>query len=88
MGHFAKIGPLIWTHYGFKILTIFTKYSVLDVDRFLNSPILTTLRSTTIHVKHEHNTAQKRSFPLKISLIYVIKSAVSCGIGHIYGRNS
>ena len=36
-------------------------------DRSLNAPILSTLRSTTIHVKHNHNTAQKRSFPLKIS---------------------
>ena len=32
---------------------------------------------------------RKRSFPLKISSVNVTKSksAVSCGFGHIYGRN-
>ena len=29
-------------------------------------------------------TAQKMKFPLKISSVNVIKSAVSCGFGHIY----
>ena len=41
--------------------------------RFLNVPILTTLRSTSIHMKHDHNAAQKRSFPMKIFSINVIK---------------
>ena len=41
--------------------------------RFLNVPILTTLRSASIHMKHDHNAAQKRSFPMKIFSINVIK---------------
>ena len=31
---------------------------------------------------------KKWSFPLRISLVNVTKSAVSCGFGHIYWRNS
>ena len=35
-----------------------------------------------------HHTVHKKwSFPLSISSIYVTKSAVSCGFGHIYWRN-
>ena len=34
------------------------------------------------------NTAQKWSFPLRISSANVIKSAVYCRFGHIYWRNS
>ena len=30
------------------------------VHRFLNAPILNTLRSASIHMKHDHNTAQKK----------------------------
>ena len=30
------------------------------------------------------NTAQKKSFPLKISSVHVNKSAGNCGFGHIY----
>ena len=30
---------------------------------------------------------KKWSFPLRISLVHVTKSAVSCGFGHIYWRN-
>ena len=29
----------------------------------------------------------KWSFPSRISSVNVFKSAVSCGFGHIYGRN-
>ena len=74
MGHFAKIGTLIWIHYDFKLLHIFTKCFILEMFyRFLNVPILTTLRSASIHMKHDHNAAQKRSFPMKIFSINVIK---------------
>ena len=31
-------------------------------------------------------TVQKRKFPFRISSVNVIKSAVSCGFGHIYWR--
>ena len=35
------------------------------------------------------NTLHKKwSFPLRISLVNVTKSVVSCGLGHIYRRNS
>ena len=32
--------------------------------------------------------AQKLCFPIRISLVNMTKSAVSCGFGHIYWRNS
>ena len=51
-------------------------------DRFLNAPILTTLRSLTINMKHDHNTPQKM-FSIKEN-----RSAVPCGFGHIYRKNS
>ena len=34
-----------------------------------------------------HSLHKKWNFPLKISSINVIKSAVFCGFGHIYLRN-
>ena len=41
----------------------------------------------TIYRNHTH-TSQKWSFALRISSLNVTKSAVSCGFGHIYWRNS
>ena len=46
--------------------------------------------SYKVHVTLPHNlqkiadTAQKWSFPLRISLVNLTKSAVNCGFGHIY----
>ena len=36
----------------------------------------------------KHHCTKKRSFLLRISSVNVTKSAVSCGFGHIYWRNS
>ena len=40
--------------------------------------------NTCAGVSALRNTAQKGGFPLRITLVNVIKSAVSCGFGHIY----
>ena len=39
------------------------------------------------HRQRWRRTAQKWSFPLRISSVNVTKSAVSCGFGHIYWAN-
>ena len=35
----------------------------------------------------EHSLNKNEVFPLRISSINVTKSAVSCGFGHVHGRN-
>ena len=66
-----------------KIPNTDTIYTTLIRAFFSSIWITQQLRSVGISLQ-KYETEQKWSFPLRISLVNVTKSAVSCGFGHIY----
>ena len=62
-------------------------FFVIDEEHYILIIRVIFIADPIFFVLNDFMSPHKKSLPLRISLVYVTKSAGNCGFGHIYWRN-